>query len=56
MCWTTPCTRLKMKTNKTKHTTQYELDDTIQKTKYEDQQNKKDNTICAGHHHTQEKR
>ena len=78
MCWTTPYTRQKTKTSKTKQKTQYVLDDTIQKTKDEDKepkntiqyvldttihktededkQNKKHNTICVGHHHTQEKR
>ena len=56
MCWTPPCTRKKTKTTKTKNTTQYVLDDTIQKTKDEDHQNKKYNTICVGHHHTQDKR
>jgi hypothetical protein len=40
MCWTPPYTRKKTKTNKTKNTTQYVLDDTIQKTKDEDKQNK----------------
>jgi hypothetical protein len=56
MCWTPPCTRQKTKTSKTKHTTQYVLDDTIQKTKDEDKRTKKHNTICVGHHHAQDKR
>jgi hypothetical protein len=56
MCWTTPYTRKKTKTNKPKNTTQYVLDDTIQKTKGEDKQSKKHNTICVGHHHSQDKR
>ena len=56
MCWTPPYTRKKTKTNKTKNTTQYVLDDTIQKTKDEDKQNKKHNTICVGDHHAQDKR
>ena len=78
MCWTTPYTRQKTKTNKTKNTTQYVLDNTIHKTKDEDKQNKtktqyvlddtiqktkdedkrtkKHNTICVGHHHTQDQR
>ena len=41
MCWTPPHIREKTKTNKTKNTTQYVLDDTIHKTKDEDKQNKK---------------
>jgi hypothetical protein len=41
-----------MKTNKTKNTTQYMLDTTMHKTQDEDKQNKKHNTIYAGHHHT----
>jgi CRISPR/Cas system-associated endonuclease Cas3-HD len=56
MCWTPPCSRQKTKTSKTKHTTQYVLDDTVHKTKDEDKQNKNHNIICVGHHHTQEKR
>ena len=44
------------KTNKTKNTTQYMLDTTIHKTQDEDKQNKKHNTIYAGHHHTQDTR
>jgi Ca2+/Na+ antiporter len=109
MCWTTPYTRKKTMTNKTKNygvvqhifccvfcfvchrlfscvwcrpthivlcflvclyssfflcmvssntycVAQYVLDDTIHKTKEEDKQNKKHNTICVGRHHTQEKR
>jgi hypothetical protein len=56
MWWTTPYRRKKTKTNKTKNTTQYVLDTTIHKTKDEDKQNKKHNTICVGHHHTQDKR
>jgi UDP-2,3-diacylglucosamine pyrophosphatase LpxH len=55
MCWTPPYTRKKTKTNKTKNTSQYVLDDTIQKTKGEDKQSKKHNTICVGHHHAQDK-
>ena len=56
MCWTPPHTRPKTKTNKTKNTTQYVLDDTIHKKKDEDKQTKKHNTICVGRHHTQDKR
>ena len=56
MCQTPPYTREKMKTNKTKNTTQYVLYATIHKRKDEDKQNKKHNTICVRHHHTQEKR
>ena len=56
MCYTPPYTREKMKTNKTKNTTQYVLDTTIHKRKDEDKQNKKHNTICVRRHHTQEKR
>ena len=37
-----------------KNTTQYMLDTTIHKTQDEDKQNKKHNTICVGHHHTQD--
>ena len=54
MCQTPPYTREKTKTNKT--TTQYVLDTTIHKRKDKDKQNKKHNTICVRHHHTQEKR
>jgi hypothetical protein len=54
MCWTPPHTRPKTKTNKAKNTTQYVLDDTIHKNKDEDKQSKKHNTICVGHHHTQD--
>jgi hypothetical protein len=36
MCWTTPYTRKKTKTNKPKNTTQYVLDTTIHKKKDED--------------------
>ena len=39
MCQTPPYTREKMKTNKTKNTTQYVLDTTIHKRKDEDKQN-----------------
>ena len=39
MCQTPPYTREKMKTNKTKNTTQYVLDATIHKRKDEDKQN-----------------
>ena len=56
MCQTPPYTREKTKTNKTKNTTHYLLDTTIHKRKGEDKQNKKHNTICVRHHHTQEKR
>ena len=42
MCWTTPCTRQKTKTNKPTNTTQYVLDDTIHKTKTK--KNKTNNT------------
>jgi hypothetical protein len=45
-----------MKTNKTKNTTQYVVDDTMHKTKDEDKQNKTHNTICVGHHHAQDQR
>jgi hypothetical protein len=54
MCWTPPCTRPKTKTSKIKHTTQYVLNTTIQKTKDEDKKNH--TTICVGHHHAQDKR
>ena len=54
MCWTPPCTRPKTKTSKIKHTTQYVLGTTIQKTKDEDKKNH--TTICVGHHHAQDKR
>ena len=36
MCWTSPYTRQKMMTNKTKNTTQYVLDITIHKTEDDD--------------------
>ena len=54
MLWTTPYRRKQSKTNKTKNTTQYVLDTTTHKTKDEDKQSKKHNTICVGHHHTQD--
>ena len=54
MCWTPPYTIQETKTNKAKNTIQYVLDDTIHKTKDEDKQNKKHNTICAGRHHAQD--
>jgi hypothetical protein len=41
MCLTPPYTIQETKTNKTKNTTQYVLDDTIHKTKDEDKQSKK---------------
>ena len=44
------------KTNKTKNTTQYVLDTTIHKTQDQDKQNKKHNTICVRHNHTQDTR
>jgi hypothetical protein len=56
LCWTPPHTTQKTKTNKPKITTQYVLDDTTHKMKDEDKQNKKHNTICVGHHHTQDTR
>jgi hypothetical protein len=56
MCWTPPCTRQKTKTNKIKNTTQFVLDTIVHKTKDEDKQTNKHNTICVGHHHTQDKR
>jgi uncharacterized protein YcbK (DUF882 family) len=56
MCWTPPCTRQKTKTSKTKHTTQYVLDDTVHKIKDEDKQNKQYNKICVGDLHTKYKR
>ena len=56
MCWTPSYTRHMTKTNKTKNTMQYVLDTIIHKTHDEDKQNKKHNTICVGHHHTQDKR
>jgi hypothetical protein len=50
-------------TSKTKNTTQYILDTTKHKTqdddkqnKNDDKQNKKHNTICFGHHQTQDTR
>ena len=47
MCWTPPFTKQK---------TQHNMwDTTTHKTKDEDKQNKKHNTICVGHHHAQEK-
>jgi hypothetical protein len=46
----------KTKTNKTKNATQYVLYTTIHKTQDEDQKNKKHNTICVEHHHTQNTR
>jgi hypothetical protein len=51
MCWTPPYTR-----QKPNNTTQYVLETTIHKTKSEDKQNKKHNTICVGHQHAQDKR
>ena len=54
MLWTTPYRRKQSETNKTKNRTQYVLDTTTHKTKDEDKQSKKHNTICVGHHHTQE--
>ena len=42
--------------HKTKKPTQYVLDTTMYKTKDEDKQNKKHNTICVGYHHVQDKR
>ncbi len=56
MCWTQPCTRYKTKTNKTKNATQYVLDTTVHKIQDQDKQNKKHNTICVGHNHTQDTR
>ena len=46
------------KQNKKKHTTQYVLDITIHRKQGEYKQNKKKphNTICVGHHYTQETR
>ena len=43
-----------MKKYKAKNTTQYVLDTIIHKTRDEDKQSKKYNTICVGHHHTQD--
>ena len=40
MCWTSPYTRHKTNTNKTKNTTQYLLDTTIHNTQDEDKQTK----------------
>ena len=42
----------KTKTNKIKNTTQYVVDTTIHKTKINN--NNKHDTICDGHHHTQD--
>jgi hypothetical protein len=63
MFWTPPNTRHKTMTSKTKNTTQYILDTTKHKTqdddkqnKNDDKQNKKHNTICFGHHQTQDTR
>ena len=53
MCWTPPYTGHETKTNKIKNTPQYVLDTTIYRTRDEDKQNKKHNTICVGHHYTQ---
>ena len=46
-------TRHKTKTSKTKNTTQYVLNTTIQRTQDEDKQNKKHNTICVGQRNMQ---
>ena len=57
MCWTSPHTREKIKTNKTKkseHNMCWTPAHTRQKRKTN--KTKNDNTICVGHHHTQEKR
>ena len=54
--WTPLYTRHKTNTNKTKNTTQYLLDNIIHKTQDEDKPKKKHNTICVGHHHTQDTR
>jgi hypothetical protein len=60
MCWTSLYTGNKTNTNKIKktHTTQYVLDITIHKKQDEYKQNlkKTQNTICVGHHYTQETR
>ena len=56
MCWTPPYTKHKTNTNKIENTSQYVMDTTIHKTQDEDKQNKKHNTIYAGHHHTQDTR
>jgi hypothetical protein len=56
MCWTPPQIREKMKTNKTKNTTQYVLDITIHKTKDDDKQNKKtQHNMCWTPPHTTQK-
>jgi hypothetical protein len=54
ICWTPSYTRHGVKTNKAKNTTQYVLDTIIHKTRDEEIQSKKYNTIYAGHHHTQD--
>jgi hypothetical protein len=52
MCWTPSYTRHGVKTNKANNTTQYVLDTIIHKTRGEDKQSKKYNTICVGYHYT----
>ena len=54
MCWTQPYSRLCTMTSKTNNTTLYVLDTTIHKTQDIDKQDKLHNTICVGHHYTQE--
>jgi hypothetical protein len=44
------------KEKQSKNTTQYVLNTTIHKSQDEDKQNKIHNTICGGHHHTQDTR
>ena len=57
MCWTPAHTREKIKTNKTKKS-QHNMCWTPAHTRQKRKTNKtkNDNTICVGHHHTQEKR
>jgi len=53
---TTLGTRHRTKTTRTINTTQYVLGTTMQNTKDEEKQNNKHNTICVGHHYTQDTR
>ena len=57
MCWTSPQIREKIKTNKTKksqHIMCWTSPHTGEKIKTN--KTKNHNTLCVGHHHTQEKR
>jgi hypothetical protein len=56
MCWTPPHIREKTKTNKTKNTTQYVLDDNHAQDKRRRQTKQKNNTICVGRLHAEDKR